>query len=571
MKKLITFLFLLLIVKYNLGESCYDITSQENCKTAEVDEANALCLIDDPNREFPCQEFTCNDVSDETLTLNQISCSQFKVLDYESCIYNDDEGECVLILKECNEVSRDSEKNCNQHPVGSGKENTHFCAFDSSQKKCIEQYLCESVPKSSDNTEINCEIYPVKLDNKNTHKCVKDISGTNPCKEQVKNIPTTITVPNMETTHIVQTTKNKETILPLISTVLNMETAHIVQTIINKETVLPLITSVLNMENTSKIVETTIPLMYGPTTIIENEMLAILLGCSILTLKTAEFTFICYFHPRNSILTKNITIPIEITYYTYLRRLDNFFANCSLNETNRQTTINYNCVVKTPTANINQIKLREFNSKNGIKLVGITPIAELFFDNFLEADKKYGNLINNNKFIYILNNSTIEKIKSKKIEIDGNIVGDKPKIFVKNKDLTLLVNIESESETENKTTELDCTVGDIKGDNYTLICNITENIKYDLQSSLSIIDSEILLIIFDNNENTNVVLEPENETEVFIFRKNNKKSKGLSTGAIVSIILASIVAMASIIGFAYFGKKKKKISQDSDSIHKIIS
>ena len=126
MKKLITFLFLLLIVKYNLGESCYDITSQENCKTAEVDEENAFCLIDDPNREFPCEEFTCNDVSDETLTLNQISCSQFKVLDYESCIYNDDEGVCVLILKECNEVSRDSEKNCNQHPVGSGKERKSY-------------------------------------------------------------------------------------------------------------------------------------------------------------------------------------------------------------------------------------------------------------------------------------------------------------------------------------------------------------------------------------------------------------------------------------------------------------
>ena len=595
MKKLIGFLFLLLIVKYNLGDYCKD-DSTTDCKDREVSNEKALCLKIDETGS--CDEFECKDLYDTMLDFNDVKGEDLPFSDFESCVFNEMRGEYELRLKECSQVSRDSEETCNQHPVHSGNEATHICAFDSSNKKCIEQYLCESVPASNteincetypvkkDNqnthiciydssnkkciqqylcesvptsdTEINCETYPVKKANQNTHTCVKDTDGTKPCKEQVKNIPTT--VPNMETTIIVQTTKNKETVLPLTSTVLN-----IVQTTKNKETVLPLISTVLNMENTTKIVQTTIPLMYVPTTIIEDKMLAILLGCRLLTLKTDEFTFICYFHPKNSILSQIIGIPIEITYYTYLRRLENFIANCTLNETNRQTLTYYNCIAEIPTANINQIKLREFNPENNIKLVGITPLAEMFFDNFLEADKKYGNLFSNKKFIYILNNSTIEKIKSKKIEINGNIDGDKPKIFVKNKDLILIVNTESESETENKTTELNCTVGDIKGDNYTLICNITENIKYDLQNSLSIIDSEILLINFDNNEN-NVVL---NETEKLNFRNYRKKSKGLSTGAIVSIILASIVVVASVIGFAYFGAEKKKILSETNSLKSV--
>ena len=521
MKKLIGFLFLLLIVKYNLGDLCVRLPmSTTNCKIRDVNNKKALCLGE--SKSVYCELKECKDAENTILDAEEINCESFGDSQFAGCV-NKIGTECELRLKECSQVSRDSEETCNQHPVDSDKEATHICIYDSSNKKCIEQYLCESVPTSD--TEINCETYPVKKANQNTHTCVKDIGGTKPCKEQVKNIPTT--VPNMETTIIVQTTKNKETVLPLISTVLNMENI--------------------------------------PTTIIEDKMLAILLGCRLLKLKTDEFTFICYFHPKNSILSQIIGIPIEITYYTYLRRLENFIANCTLNETNRQTLTYYNCIAKIPTANINQIKLREFNPENGIKLVGIAPLAEMLFDNFLEADKKYGNLFSNKKFIYILNNSTIEKIKSKKIEINGNIDGDKPKIFVKNKDLILIVNTESESETENKTTELNCTVGDIKGDNYTLICNITENIKYDLQNSLSIIDSEILLINFDNNEN-NVVL---NETEKLNFRNYRKKSKGLSTGAIVSIILASIVVVASVIGFAYFGAEKKKILSETNSLKSV--
>ena len=549
MKKLIGFLFLLLIVKYNLGDLCVRLPSSTTiCKIRDVNNKKALCLGE--SKSVYCELKECKDADNTILDAKEVKCESYGDSHFAGCV-NKIGTECELRLKECSQVSRDSEETCNQHPVDSDKEATHICIYDSSNKKCIEQYLCEYVPTSdteincetypvkkanqnthiciydssnkkcieqylcesvpTSDTEINCETYPVKKANQNTHTCVKDIGGTKPCKEQVKNIPTT--VPNMETTIIVQTTKNKETVLPLISTVLN-----IVQTTKNKETVLPLISTVLNMENI-------------PTTIIEDKMLAILLGCRLLKLKTDEFTFICYFHPKNSISSKIIGIPIEITYYTYLRRLENFIANCTLNETNRQTL----------------------------------PLAEMLFDNFLEADKKYGNLFSNKKFIYILNNSTIEKIKSKKIEINGNIDGDKPKIFVKNKDLILIVNTESESETENKTTELNCTVGDIKGDNYTLICNITENIKYDLQNSLSIIDSEILLINFDNNEN-NVVL---NETEKLNFRNYRKKSKGLSTGAIVSIILASIVVVASVIGFAYFGAEKKKILSETNSLKSV--
>ena len=208
MKKLIGFLFLLLIVKYNLGENCSNPGPTTVCKTLQATKEKALCLGISTRPSTPCGEIECKDANNTILDANKIKCEDFPASDLESCV-NVTGTKCELRLKECSQVSRDSEETCNQHPVHSGNEATHICAFDSSNKTCIEQYLCEFVPTSD--TEINCETYPVKKANQNTHTCVKDISGTKPCKEQVKNIPTT--VPNMET----------ETVLPLTSTVLNKQ------------------------------------------------------------------------------------------------------------------------------------------------------------------------------------------------------------------------------------------------------------------------------------------------------------------------------------------------------------
>lgn len=59
--------------------------------------------------------------------------------------------------------------------------------FNSDEKKCFQQYFCESIPKSEDNSKINCETYPVKTGITDSHICIENTSGEKPCKEQEKN------------------------------------------------------------------------------------------------------------------------------------------------------------------------------------------------------------------------------------------------------------------------------------------------------------------------------------------------------------------------------------------------
>ena len=129
-------------------------------------------------------------------------------------------------------------------------------------------------------------------------------------------------------------------------------------------------------------------------------------------MRTAEFTFVIYLLLfKNSRFFLNIIIAMVVIYNTSLRRLENYYSYCTLNEENEQTIISYNCVVKAPTANIKQIKMAEFDPKSGIKLVGITPIAKMYMENLIETNEKYGNLLSSNADIYLLDNSTIKKEK----------------------------------------------------------------------------------------------------------------------------------------------------------------
>ena len=148
-------------------------------------------------------------------------------------------------------------------------------------------------------------------------------------------------------------------------------------------------------------------------------------------------------------------------------------------------------------------------------------------ENMIEINDKFWSLLSSDSAIYILDNSSIAKSKANQFDIKGKIFGDNPKNVIKNKDLTLLVNKESESDSENRIKELGSTLANITDDNYTLTCTISENIKYDLQSAMSIIDNDLLIINFDIEDNENSpVLEPEKEIEIFEGRINYNKSKG---------------------------------------------
>ena len=148
-------------------------------------------------------------------------------------------------------------------------------------------------------------------------------------------------------------------------------------------------------------------------------------------------------------------------------------------------------------------------------------------NNLKEIDDKYDILFLYNLSIYILDNSSIYGYNNYKFYISGTISGEKPKTISINKILSLMINTENNTDEEDTTQEIDYTVIDIINDNYTLDCAITDKKIYNLQSSISIIDNELLLINFNdiNNENKHILNYTEDtEEDVENDRINYKKN-----------------------------------------------
>ena len=473
------------------------------------------------------------------------------------CIKNPEkEGTICKEMQLCETINEEdgkklSDSDCNNYPVSKENKNTHICIKDQNLKKCIEQILCESVKNSLDKKEIICSNYPVKIENTGTHICVKNTNGNTPCIEE-KLIPKTSIIKG---------------------TLLETESLNIAST-------------TENITFLNKTIKTTTPFTN------ENDKISIiLLGCSQFKMKNSFFSFNIHFAPT-PIYSKFLGFPVSVIYDNYLGEED-YYANCTLNEDNSQSMLNYFCKVQVETAKIKQIKLQpvfNFASQKKVTLKGISPIAKRYMDNLKDIDERINNLFLSNPNIYILNNSTIFG-NNYQFNLSGIISGSKlEKNVLINKNLLLLVNIESdqnekkkeimvniESEQDEKTKEINCTIIDIINNNCTLSCLTTDINKYDLQSSISIFDEGMLMINFDciNKENCSIFSpqKEKNETnerqiqnEIYLHRK---KSKKFGTGPIIAIVLACIVALAIIIGLIiYFRKKNVNKIKDSSTVTK---
>ena len=124
--------------------------------------------------------------------------------------------------------------------------------------------------------------------------------------------------------------------------------------------------------------------------------------------------------------------------------------------------------------------------------------------------------------------------------------------------------INTESEQENKIKEVICSVKVNKNDNFTLTCEIIEELKYSLQSAISPIYDGLLLINFDMYINQNKTIA-EKETSVINSRYYFGRSKGINAGAIMAIISSIVVAFASIIWAIYYLRKNQKSNNTNES------
>ena len=440
---------------------------------------------------------------------------------------------------------------------------TKACIDDKDNKgKCKEEDLCNSVPEdTTGEKKIDCSIYPVTDSEK--YQCVENTKDDNlACIEEEKsnNAPTTTvkvtqTVSEVVSTNIATTSLTKnQTLSEIVST----NIANIATTIAK------------GIESTS-IITTTSKAETNQTTNSSGETSIVFLGCSQFQMASSYFTFNIHFIPvANSLISDTLTFVLNIIYNTYLRRLEDVNANCNIDSSSSASMINYLCRVQAETANIKQIKF-ETNfkfSQGNVKIAGTSPLGKMSMNNLQNIDDKYSKLLASNPSIYILDDSSFYGYGNNKFNISGTISGKKPSSISVNKDLTLMMNLQNNVNEEEITKEADCTVTDIKTDKYTLDCTAKEKNKYNLQSAMSIVDNDILLVNINNSDGDEggAVLDPDTAGDIPNYRYS-KKSGGIGAGAIVGIVLACVAVLVAVItAILCLKKNPNNVSNNDTSI-----
>ena len=121
-----------------------------------------------------------------------------------------------------------------------------------------------------------------------------------------------------------------------------------------------------------------------------------------------------------------------------------------------------------------------------------------------------------------------------------------------------MINLDSESEISTKS---NCNIVKINESYYSLICELKDNIKADLQSAISFInDEEILLVNFRNGNSTLTTNNP--------YRKYFSENSSLKPGIIVAIVLPIVFVLVVIICCIFICLKNKKNKDKNEASSK---
>ena len=340
----------------------------------------------------------------------------------------------------------------------------------------------------------------------------------------------------------------------------------IVTTSINNPTTEIIPTTILNHINLTSIASTEIKI---PTTIADyGSASVILVGLSHFISFISYFTFNIHFRSvRGFIFSFALTVTVQLTNNRLLRILQNHQANCEKANDDLENA-DYLCTVLADTSTVNRIKIiSDFNfDSQDIKIAGISPIAHTLMENVQNATGEYDTLLQSN--YYILEHSNITANKTNKVFNITGIIND-PKFNLSNIDLTLIINAEKGKDILEE--EANCTIVNINDSNYNLNCLGEKNILYNLQSAVSFINNDTLLLInFDENITSKILFDSSSS---YKFRK--KDTNGLSAGAIVAIILVLLIVLATAVTLVALRKKmflpKTQNNQESTMVNLAIN
>ena len=240
-----------------------------------------------------------------------------------------------------------------------------------------------------------------------------------------------------------------------------------------------------------------------------------------------------------------------------MRYLQTYEAECTIIKEETYNYLTYSCEIPAAVDNIKSVKLlKEFKfSELPPNITIISPLIETFMDNIEEVGEEIDDLLITNLSFYVLDHSKIVESKKHTFKVSGIITDPKPHFQKVN--FTLKSKAEINKKTSNE--ELNCTIIDIIGNNYTLNCQGDNNVNYYLQNSMTAIDDEILILNFD--ENTTISFNDKSSNLYFRKRKTQKIAL-----IVIIIVIAIICALAVIFAATiYLRKQKKKIIIEKDS------
>ena len=238
-------------------------------------------------------------------------------------------------------------------------------------------------------------------------------------------------------------------------------------------------------------------------------------------------------------------LSVSITYNSRLRLLQNDNnVECIKGEESLSSIEKYECGISIENIDIKTINLDDsidFGTENNLI---ISPLASEHINNLqnLENIDSYDDLFDDAN-LFILENPKLEQ-NGKKFNISGEM-NDDPQLPI-GKIITLLVKNEQTKD------EIYCNLADNDITKYTLNCNINNNtVNYNLKNSMSVMDNGILMINFEDD---NCIIN-KSDINKSVRRYYSKSRSGINSGAIVAIILCSIVAFAAVITIIYYSKK----------------
>ena len=92
-----------------------------------------------------------------------------------------------------------------------------------------------------------------------------------------------------------------------------------------------------------------------------------------------------------------------------------------------------------------------------------------------------------------------------------------------------------------------------------------KNTNFSLKNAMSVIEDEILIIKFDENENSTILYYSDTAKPKYAIRFFSNKSGNIGAGGIIAIILACFATVAALIFTYKCFKRKNEVVQTQES------